>query len=135
SMIESIVKNLWEVVVPQGKTRVPSGLGTKANGKLKASEWHSLFATHLPLAAIENFIGDYQLFARGESSKFNLALLNNFVTLVECTHITGSRTTTSSDSACFGQVYQEYTSTSKEIPEDLKILPNHYYTLHTPAQM
>ncbi|KAH9809365.1 hypothetical protein DFH28DRAFT_841068, partial [Melampsora americana] len=59
-MIWAILRNLREVKVPRGVTRIPNGLGTVANGKLKASEWHALFATHLPLAAIELFIGDYE---------------------------------------------------------------------------
>ncbi|KAG0141316.1 hypothetical protein CROQUDRAFT_26295, partial [Cronartium quercuum f. sp. fusiforme G11] len=58
SSIHRIYKNLQDVVVPQGTTQIPKGIGTKANGKLKASEWHALFATHLPLAAFDVFIGD-----------------------------------------------------------------------------
>ncbi|KAG0149028.1 hypothetical protein CROQUDRAFT_33774, partial [Cronartium quercuum f. sp. fusiforme G11] len=57
-IIHKILKNLQQVVVPHGTTRIPKGLGTKENGKLKASEWHALFATHFPLATLDVFIGD-----------------------------------------------------------------------------
>lgn len=135
AMIKKILKNLQQVIVPQGTTRVPKGLGTKANGKLKASEWHSLFATHLPLAALDVFIGDYGKFSSGDSGPLNDLIFENFVALVECTHIIGARKVTSSDSKRFGEIYQQYTSTSVGISEDIKIVPNHHYALHTPAQM
>ncbi|KAG0147215.1 hypothetical protein CROQUDRAFT_28427, partial [Cronartium quercuum f. sp. fusiforme G11] len=59
-LIKQISENLKEVIAPSGTTRVPSGLGTKASGKLKASKWHSLFVTYPPLTAIDVFIGDYE---------------------------------------------------------------------------
>lgn len=135
AIIHQILKNLREVVVPHGTTRIPTGLGTKANGKLKASEWHALFATHLPLAAIDVFVGDYETFGRGESGWVHYKLLENFLAIVECTHIVGSRSVAASDCTQFGKFYQEYTSTSAAIAKDIKIVPNHHYALHTPAQM
>ncbi|KAH9807675.1 hypothetical protein DFH28DRAFT_1114490 [Melampsora americana] len=62
SVIGMILKNLRDVVVPQGTTPIPTGLGTKAN---------------------DVFIGDYNLFVNGESGDLRLKLLQNFVALVE----------------------------------------------------
>ncbi|KNZ56865.1 hypothetical protein VP01_22g4 [Puccinia sorghi] len=50
-----LVAFVLEVVVPSGVTQMPKGFGSVKNGKLKASEWHTLFAIHLPLAAISVF--------------------------------------------------------------------------------
>jgi hypothetical protein len=35
---------------------MPRGFGTAKNGKLKASEWQTLFAIHLPLAVLDALI-------------------------------------------------------------------------------
>ncbi|KNZ60550.1 hypothetical protein VP01_15387g1, partial [Puccinia sorghi] len=52
---ENLQKLLPTVIVPPGIAAIPKGVGTASNGKLKASEWHSLFAKNLPLVALEAF--------------------------------------------------------------------------------
>ncbi|KAG0141746.1 hypothetical protein CROQUDRAFT_98418 [Cronartium quercuum f. sp. fusiforme G11] len=91
NVIKLILQNLQEVKSPQGLTRCPKGLGTKANGKLKASEWHALFSTHLPLAVLDIFINDYNKVLKNTTDDYLLKLLLNFCTLVECTHIVASK--------------------------------------------
>jgi hypothetical protein len=45
------------VVVPAGVTRMPTRFGQEKNRKLKASKWHTLYSSHLPLCPLNIFIG------------------------------------------------------------------------------
>lgn len=134
--IQKIAKNLRSVIVPMGTTPVPKGLGTKKNGKLKASKWQTLFTIYLPLAAVNVFIGEYETFATGNvQSQISNTILLNFCALVECTHIVGLRTITKNDAQRFSLAYKEYTRTSEELQAGIKVLPNHHYSLHIPRHM
>ncbi|KAG0142552.1 hypothetical protein CROQUDRAFT_97433 [Cronartium quercuum f. sp. fusiforme G11] len=110
-------------------------LGTKSNGKLKASEWHALFAHHLLLATIDVFIGNYEIFSNGQGDDYSAKLLMNFVALVECTHLVGSREVSPGDLEKFKQVYNKYTFTSKVLDPDCSIKPNHHYAKHIGSQL
>ncbi|MBW0588248.1 hypothetical protein O181_127963 [Austropuccinia psidii MF-1] len=74
--------------VPFGVTCIPHWLGQAKEGKIKASEWHSLFAIYLPLAAIDNIIGDLEQLRNSPNEATKMCLLvDNFCALVACTHI------------------------------------------------
>ncbi|KNZ44494.1 hypothetical protein VP01_9104g1, partial [Puccinia sorghi] len=64
-------------IVPPGIASLPKGVGTASNGKLKASEWHSLFAKHLPLVSLKAF---GSVWSSGNHNR-KLALLNNLQSL------------------------------------------------------
>jgi hypothetical protein len=82
AMKKKLITAVLEVVVPTGMTRMPRRFGAAKNGKLKASEWHALFAIHLPLASLDVFIGrDID-----ERSARNLNAIKNICALVRCTH-------------------------------------------------
>lgn len=130
-----MLKNLRDVKVPTGMTRIPKGVGTAANGKLKASEWHALFAIHLPLAAINTLVGNYERYIDGQADSCGVLLLQNFGALVECTHIVASRTLGVDDPQRFKKAYYKYTDTSEKIEPGVKIKPNHHYAIHLASQM
>ncbi|MBW0488319.1 hypothetical protein O181_028034 [Austropuccinia psidii MF-1] len=50
---KKLISSIIEIVVPSQITHMPKQLGSAQNGKLKASEWHSLFAIHLPLVFLD----------------------------------------------------------------------------------
>lgn len=129
-IIQKILQNLRRIKTPRGVARCPKGLGTKSN-----SEWHSLFAIHLPLAAVDVLIGNYEVFCDGRSDQYLWKLLVNFLALVECTHLVGSRKVTSEHSAKFKRAYKKYTTTSMDIQPDCRIKPNHHYAMHIPTHM
>lgn len=90
---------------------MPRGFGTKKNDKLKASEWHNLFSTHLPLAALDIFIGrDVE-----ESLNRNEDAINNICVLVRCTNIVASKTIMREDCDLFEDKYTIYTTTSTQL--------------------
>ncbi|KNZ52113.1 hypothetical protein VP01_3690g2 [Puccinia sorghi] len=126
-----LINAVLEVVVPTGVTQMPRGFGTAKNGKLKASEWHTLFAIHLPLASLDIFIGrDIE-----ESLRRNEQIITNLCDLVQCTNIVSSKAITRDDCNIFEEAYKTYTDTSARLFPNLKILPNHHYALHIPQQL
>ncbi|POW09201.1 hypothetical protein PSHT_09268, partial [Puccinia striiformis] len=78
-----IQKALPDIIIPRGVTQVPLNLGDPKHGKLKASEWHSLFSTYLPLSLINFFVDNPAKCATDN----NQNLLLNFSSLVICTNI------------------------------------------------
>lgn len=134
-LIKIILRNLQEVKVPEGITRCPRGLGTKANGKLKASEWKALFSTHLPLAAFDVFIGNYEKFSEGMGDAYLQKILTNFCPLVKATHIISSKKLRPGDAERFKRAYFEYTVSSSSFEENWGIKPNHHYAIHSASQM
>ncbi|POV94464.1 hypothetical protein PSTT_16846, partial [Puccinia striiformis] len=78
-----IRKALPDIIIPRGVTQVPLNLGDPKHGKLKASEWHSLFSTYLPLSLINFFVDNPAKCATDN----NQNLLLNFSSLVICTNI------------------------------------------------
>ncbi|EGG06996.1 uncharacterized protein MELLADRAFT_106235 [Melampsora larici-populina 98AG31] len=51
---------MQDAVLPSGITRLPSNLGKSKHGKLKAAQWHSLFAYVIPLIVLEVFVTDVE---------------------------------------------------------------------------
>ncbi|KNZ43677.1 hypothetical protein VP01_999g3 [Puccinia sorghi] len=123
---ENLQKLLLTVIVPPGIAAVPKGVGTASNGKLKASEWHSLFAKHLPLVALEAF---GNVWSAGNRDR-KISLLNNLCSLVECTHFVECKSITEETCAKFEINYALYCRTSETLFEGISIQPNHHYALH-----
>ncbi|KAG0150144.1 hypothetical protein CROQUDRAFT_38811 [Cronartium quercuum f. sp. fusiforme G11] len=59
----------------------------------------------------------------------------NFVALVECTHLVGSRKVSPGDAEKFKKAYNKYTLTSKVLDPDCSIKPNHHYAKHIGSQL
>jgi hypothetical protein len=131
SALAHIQKSLIDIVIPRGVTQVPPNLGDPKHGKLKASEWHSLFSTYLPLSLITFFFDHPAKCATGD----NQNSLLNFSSIVMCTNIVALKSITDADADKFAEAYFLYTETSKLVFDSPKIVPNHHYALHLPAQM
>lgn len=126
SSLIQIRKEIKDLFLPRGVTQVTCNLGEPKAGKLKASEWYSLFSTYLPLALID-FFGDTT--ASGVTNSNQHQLLN-FTSLVVCTNIVASKTISINDADRFSQAYLLYIETAKLVFPSPKILPNHHYALH-----
>jgi hypothetical protein len=118
-------------VVPRGVTQVPPNLGDPKHGKLKASEWHSLFSTYLPLTLIDFFVKNPAECVPGALGN----MLLNFSSLVICTNIVSLKSVDHTDSNKLSEAYRLYTETSKLVFDSPKIVPNHHYALHLPEQL
>ncbi|KNZ56322.1 hypothetical protein VP01_2434g5 [Puccinia sorghi] len=101
------------------------------NGKLKASEWHTLFSIHLPLAWVDVLIGQDV----DESLRRNVDTIRNLSALIQCTNVISKKNITKDDPLKFATEYNVYAATSKKIFPELRILPNHHYSLHIPKQL
>ncbi|KNZ54732.1 hypothetical protein VP01_2872g7 [Puccinia sorghi] len=78
-----LITAVGEVVVPTGVNWMPRRFGMSKNGKLKASEWHTLFSIHLPLAWVDMLIGrDIE-----KSLRRNGDTIQNLAALIQCTNI------------------------------------------------
>ncbi|MBW0481708.1 hypothetical protein O181_021423 [Austropuccinia psidii MF-1] len=127
-----LLKSIGEVVVPAGVTPIPKRVGTAKNGKLKASEWHSLFAIHLPLAFVDTLI-NFKTLAK-DIARYQI-VFENTCSLIECTNIVSSKTYNKDQYIDFQRSYEIYTKTSTLLFRNLKVFPNHHYALHIPEQM
>ncbi|MBW0478141.1 hypothetical protein O181_017856 [Austropuccinia psidii MF-1] len=88
----NMVVALSNVIVPLGVTCIPKWLGQAKEGKIKESEWKSLFSIYLPLEAVNKFIEDIENYANKPSEVAQVCLLvENFCALVVCTHILEAR--------------------------------------------
>ncbi|MBW0521316.1 hypothetical protein O181_061031 [Austropuccinia psidii MF-1] len=85
---KEILSLVLQVLVPSGLTRMPQGLGGARNGKLKASEWHSLFSINLPLTFVNSIL---KIKTFDEDLIQHECLLDNFRSLVQCTKIISSK--------------------------------------------
>jgi hypothetical protein len=132
SQKKTLIRAVLKVAVPAGITQMPQGFGTAKNGKLKASEWHALFAIHLPLAVLDVLIDSKDI---DDVLNQKTDAINNVCALVHFTNIVSARTVKPEDCELFKHKYKTYTTTSARIFPNLKILPNHHYALHIPKQM
>ncbi|MBW0545654.1 hypothetical protein O181_085369 [Austropuccinia psidii MF-1] len=122
-----------EVVVPTGVTRVPHQIISYKGGKIKVSEWHSLFSIYLPLVCLNAFLDDFENFASNLLS--NRLLLKNTCALITCTNILASKSIEKDDGHRFLQHYKTYCQTSNNLFENCNIVPNHHYALHVKNQL
>ncbi|MBW0550998.1 hypothetical protein O181_090713 [Austropuccinia psidii MF-1] len=133
---QNMMVALSDVVVPFGVTRIPKWLGKAKEGKMKASEWCSLFSIYLPLAAIDTLVGDIEKYLNKPQEAANLCqLVDNFCSLVGCTHILEAQSITKPDCVQFGQEYQKYSASSSLLFPGYVVNPNHHYALHIKMQL
>ncbi|EGG01735.1 uncharacterized protein MELLADRAFT_110771 [Melampsora larici-populina 98AG31] len=121
-----------DVVIPTGITRLPLNLGETKHGKLKAAQWHSLFAYVIPLIILELYVDDPQDIPM-DSNKRNIIV--NIGYLTQCTNIVCAKSVSDADANHFESLYKKYTLSSKKIFHNLIIKPNHHYALHIPEQI
>ncbi|MBW0506347.1 hypothetical protein O181_046062 [Austropuccinia psidii MF-1] len=126
------LKPIGEVFVPAGVTPIPKHVRKAKNGKLKASEWHSLSAIHLSLAFVDTLIKFQTL--HKDIVRYQI-VVENTCSLIGCTNIVSSKAYNKDQYINFQRNYEIYTKTSKILFRNLKVLPNHHYALHIPEQM
>ncbi|MBW0530778.1 hypothetical protein O181_070493 [Austropuccinia psidii MF-1] len=64
----------------------------------------------------------------------NLLFVNTGA-LIQCTDIVGAKAITKEDSNIFSQAYELYQKTSNQLFQNIKITPNHHYSMHIPGQL
>ncbi|KNZ57805.1 hypothetical protein VP01_2069g7 [Puccinia sorghi] len=127
-----LLQSLSKVVVPTGVSKLPKAFGYAKNGKVKASEWHNLFAIYLPLTFLDLI---FDLVDFEEQLHENQVLIDNTSSLVPCTNVVSLKTISEEDCECFERNYKLYSKTSRLCFPGLKVLPNHHFVLHIPAQL
>ncbi|EGF97794.1 uncharacterized protein MELLADRAFT_114077 [Melampsora larici-populina 98AG31] len=101
---------MQDIVLPTGITRLPPNLGESKHGKLKAAQWHSLFAYVIPLIVLELFVLDVNKIV--EDSNQGQILLNIADLCTGLTSIHNSKSLLASIEICIGispqakQLYQ-----------------------------
>ncbi|MBW0556724.1 hypothetical protein O181_096439, partial [Austropuccinia psidii MF-1] len=126
-----MIKALSDVIVPFGVTEIPKWLGQAKEGKIKASEWQSLFSIYLPLTVVDTIVGDIEKYRNQPSKAQQICLsVEMFYALVVCTHILEAWSITKEDCKRFGEEYRKYWESSKRLFQGYEINPNHHYALH-----
>ncbi|MBW0469582.1 hypothetical protein O181_009297 [Austropuccinia psidii MF-1] len=123
---QTIQNKIKDVIVPKGVSQMTSKVGTAGNGWLKESEWRVSFSVYIPLVFL------YSLF---ETEPQNHLLLVNTTALIKCTEIVGAKSITQEEAALFAQEYGVYQTTSSQLFKNIKITPNHHYSMHIPEQL
>ncbi|KAG0139113.1 hypothetical protein CROQUDRAFT_12404, partial [Cronartium quercuum f. sp. fusiforme G11] len=123
---------LKDVVLPTGVTGMPSNLGEASAGTLKAVQWHSLFAYIIPLIVVEIYVTNPEQLKK-ESNRGQI--LFNIGALCQCTNIVCAKKVSDYEARQFQIWYRKYTNTSQNLFQNIKIRPNHHYTLHIPDQL
>ncbi|EGG03721.1 uncharacterized protein MELLADRAFT_117259 [Melampsora larici-populina 98AG31] len=121
-----------DIVLPTGITRLPSNLGESKHGKLKASQWHSLFAFIIPLIVLQIYVLDVEDILV-DSNRGRILL--NIADLVQCTNIVTTKAVTRHDADMFAFFYKRYHKNSLCIFGNMGVVPNHHYALHIPDQL
>ncbi|MBW0501595.1 hypothetical protein O181_041310 [Austropuccinia psidii MF-1] len=123
---QTIRNKIKDVIVPKGVSQITSKVGTSGNGQLKESEWRVLFSVYIPLVFLDSLF---------ETEPQNHLLLVNTTALIKCTEIVGAKSITQEEAALFPQDYGAYQTTSSQLFKNIKITPNHHYTMHMPEQL
>ncbi|MBW0476144.1 hypothetical protein O181_015859 [Austropuccinia psidii MF-1] len=123
---QKLKKRIQDVVVPKGVSHIPLNIGEKGVGRLKASQWRALFGIYIPLVALDVFWDC--------DDPDNIFLINTG-SLICCTEIVGKSSITKNDAIEFEEGYRKYQETSNEIFQDIRVTPNHHYSMHIPDQL
>ncbi|MBW0553402.1 hypothetical protein O181_093117 [Austropuccinia psidii MF-1] len=123
---KTIQNKIKDVIVPKGVSRITSKAGTSGNGRLKASEWRVLFSVYIHLVFLDSLF---------ETEPQNHLLLVNTTALIKCTEIVGDKSITQEEAAFFAQEYRVYQTKLSQLSKNIKITPNHHYSMHIPEQL
>ncbi|MBW0478412.1 hypothetical protein O181_018127 [Austropuccinia psidii MF-1] len=123
---QTIRNKIKDVIVQKGVSLIKSKVGTAGNGRLKASEWRILFSVYIPLVFLDSLF---------ETEPQNHLLLVNTTALIKCTEIVGAKSINQEEAELFAQEYGVYQTTSSQLFKNIKITPNHHYSMHIPEQL
>ncbi|MBW0518690.1 hypothetical protein O181_058405 [Austropuccinia psidii MF-1] len=97
---------LADLILPTGVGKLPKMLEASKNGKLKASDWLTLFDLVLPLIFLEIFFhGEEQISSKSKRGQF----LQNTGHLAQCTRIACTRVVMDGQAGGFENAYARYT--------------------------
>ncbi|POV94441.1 hypothetical protein PSHT_16221 [Puccinia striiformis] len=120
------------VVLPPGVPHLPHNLGEPKHGKLSASQWHALFVFIIPIVLLDIYLDNVgKIDLKSNLYKF----LVNTAHLVQCTNVVFARKFKPGDLKRFEMHYKKYSDTVGELFDNIKVQPNHHYSLHIPQQM
>ncbi|POW15320.1 hypothetical protein PSTT_02183 [Puccinia striiformis] len=129
----TIQESILQIKIPLGITPVPNDVGNASSGKLKASEWQSLYIYIIPLVIMDLLVLDVDNLPSNSTRDL---ILDNICCLVQCTlNIISSKHVTEENCAEFSKLYNCYNLLSSGIFNNKKVLQNHHYALHIPDQM
>ncbi|MBW0470530.1 hypothetical protein O181_010245 [Austropuccinia psidii MF-1] len=121
-----------DIILPKGISKLPHNLGEAKHGRLKASDWLTLFTLVIPLILPEMFLeGTSEINPNSIRAKF----LQNTCDLIQCTRIACGRVVREGHAARFSKAYERYINSSKELYNNPRIKPNHHFALHIPYQL
>ncbi|KAH9818862.1 hypothetical protein DFH28DRAFT_824597, partial [Melampsora americana] len=123
---------LKDVILPSGVEPIPKNLGDVSHGKLKASQWKSLFLYIIPLIILELLVLDVEDFPTLSTRH---TIVRNIASLVRCTQIVMAKTTNKYNIDQFRKMYAIYGETSAQLFNNIRVVPNHHYALHLPDMM
>jgi hypothetical protein len=121
--IQGIRALIRDIELPTWVGRPPSNLGEASHGKLKASEYLTLFTIIFPLLIPE-------FWHYNGSSSYEDALLRNFYHLVASTNIIASYSTSELEAEAYTRHMIAYRNTMATCYKDVNPKPNHHYALH-----
>ncbi|POW15100.1 hypothetical protein PSTT_02351 [Puccinia striiformis] len=120
------------VVLPPGVPHLPHNLREPKHGKLSASQWHALFVFIIPIVLLDMYLDNVgKIDLKSNLYKF----LVNTAHLVQCTNVIFSRKFKPGDLKRFEMHYKKYSDTVGELFDNIKVQPNHHYSLHIPQHM
>ncbi|KAA1123860.1 hypothetical protein PGTUg99_050062 [Puccinia graminis f. sp. tritici] len=130
--IETFRRSMKEVILPHGLDKLPPNLGEESHGRLKASQWFTLFSYIIPLVIFDLYITEIgNIDSQPKLSNF----LFNTGNLVSCTRIICSRKINDLHIKRFESHYRKYSDTVGELFKGVKVQPNHHYALHYTTQL
>ncbi|PPQ99837.1 hypothetical protein CVT24_009631 [Panaeolus cyanescens] len=124
--LQQIRSCLSDSTIPSWVERPPVNLGEKSHGKLKADQWLKLYTVFLPLVLPELWLSS----GSTSSNPRRLELLNNFHSLVLCTHKVCAYATSNDDADLYLHHYISYRRSSQTLFPHAPSRPNHHYAMH-----
>ncbi|RDX51818.1 hypothetical protein OH76DRAFT_1454734 [Lentinus brumalis] len=107
--------------LPSWVNAPPVGFGTKKHGKLSADQWRTLCSINFPVSLIRTW---------GFQEERRVAMLRNFIDLVEAVELVGLLETDEERIARAEVLLERYLIIAKELYKGHKIQPNHHLAMH-----
>ena len=120
--LQTIRQCIRNVDLPTYVHRPPGNLGNASHGKLKASDYHTLFTVIFPIILPE-------LWYPTERQEEKL-LLENLYSLVASTNIVSSFSVSPRDADDYMRNYIQYRRSAEQLFENFSSRPNHHFAMH-----
>lgn len=118
--LDEVQNDVRNIIVPSWFTKIRPTFGEKANGKLKADEWRSVFTVYLPMTFL-------RLWAESSSHRIQLKALLCLTILV---NIVTSKTSSVSSRELYDSTIRTYLKFLHEANPRCSFVINHHIALH-----